>query len=486
MPPASSNSEDIEVTSSLAPIPEKEQDVAHQQAKSGNNWRFSAYTAFGKGDLDKAKEVFETHLRSESDPDQRYFSEALYLYFSYSIGGVTESINRLNDLVDRSKSEEQKMLALPWLAACYDSTKSYEKTAGLWEVTLREAQSEQATSGAARGLATAYQNLNQLDRASEVLSGHLEALEDQACRNGLLETLADIEKENGNEQVAALIYELLMEAKPGDREILFQAAYCQSDANLPLLSLRNYETLLGLAPSNAYANNNLAVCANELKVKSKAVELYQRSAELNETLAMANLARKHLESGFFNEARELLNKASSYDNPDKDVASALTTLNTREEKDEKAWKKLRKKADAFHQNSLQYIQAYLSSAHAPSAFAGQWMLDDETVIVTTVDGTSLSAEWETKPPTDALGIGFTRSAPITYDVSLKGSVTNGSAAVEYLKTRSKTSPPSGLLGAFGSDPVDCFSYLTADASTWRIFSEKHDKDFDMTLRRVTT
>lgn len=74
--------------------------------------------------------------------------------------------------------------------------------------------------------------------------------------------------------------------------------------------------------------NNLAVCFTQLKAPALAFGAYRKAADLNETLAAANLANILMDAGATHEAEELLAKAREAKDYHKNINNGLVRLQT--------------------------------------------------------------------------------------------------------------------------------------------------------------
>lgn len=83
------------------------------------------------------------------------------------------------------------------------------------------------------------------------------------------------------------------------------------------------------------AHNNLGVAYRELGAASLAVRSYMTSAGQGNTLAMANMAQLKAGVGFIDEARKLLEEASTGEDVHKNVYTGLERLESQQKNDQK-------------------------------------------------------------------------------------------------------------------------------------------------------
>src|SRR5262249_19798382 len=111
--------------------------------------------------------------------------------------------------------------------------------------------------------------------------------------------------------------------------------------------------------------NNLAVLCGDLEMRGKAVELYKRAAQSGNTLPVANLAYLHMNAGFYDEANDLLKKASQSDSVHKNVITAQAALVKSKSEETERWEKVISTATRQQTFAMGYAEALL----APGTFA---------------------------------------------------------------------------------------------------------------------
>jgi len=111
--------------------------------------------------------------------------------------------------------------------------------------------------------------------------------------------------------------------KPSSRDDLFNIAF---NTDIDKYALYYYSKLLAQVNNHEYALNNIGVIYNNLNLKSKSVTSYTKSAELNNTLAMANIAKKYIDNGFIEKAREVLVNALTKKDVHQNIHHYLSTI----------------------------------------------------------------------------------------------------------------------------------------------------------------
>ncbi len=445
-----------------------------EKKEEAKDWFPQMYQAFIDGEIEQAKRVFEAHQRKEQDANRRHSNEALFLHFLYTYGNDATALPRLEELHARSANDEQRSSSTSWLSWSYDAAKDYEKAEKLWRDAISTVTDEGEKTSFIINLAHIYKNMGEAHRGVECLEDRLQEVTELEQRAPLYQALSTLEKERGNGEMAAIALEKVVELSPGNREKLFDAAYAQSEVKLRLLSVSNYRTLLNLSHRHAAALNNLGVCAGEFELTGKQVSLYKRSMNEEYTLAMANLANSFINGGFWNEAKEILDKARVAENPHENVGNALYRLQSFQDDEDKKWGDLTKKAEKFQRRVREYCDACFDKAGLSFDCSGVWYTQQGEEVIIKRDGKKIEGNWTEK----LAGLGGTS----IYKVSIHGSKRNRSVALTYHR-RPESERPASLLGGSLAKSIKCYSYFTPDRQVWKIFSKEPNEKLTLTLRR---
>ena len=444
-----------------------------EKAEKERYWLSEMFDAFEQGQVGKAKEIFESHQRDEGDADERHAHEAMYLHSLYVEGKDDSALRRLEELVDRSSNDQQVLSSAIWLSWSYTTSKDYPKAESFWLRAIAKVHGETEKSKLIARLAAVYREMGEAKKGIDLVVKRLQEISDPQGKSMLYSELANLMKEEGNKEIAALALEKVIEFDPANRERLFDAAYLQREADINILSIANYQTLIGLDHKNANAYNNLAIVAAEFDLKGKQVTYFRKAIEEGNTLAMANLANLQISAGFWNEASEALDIARKDESPHENVGNAFYRLKSAQEDEEKKWESIGKKAKEFKKRLRKYVEAYFEAECSAKSFEGEWLNDKGMQIVVERNGQKIISTWtETR---GGLGI------PYVVNFSLSGAVTRCSAQVTYKSVNDKA--PITLFGTRDGE-VECYSFLTDKNNEWFIFSKDHEKEFVLTLKRV--
>ena len=361
---------EVDQKSSPPEAPKLEISDVKEKAEEGGDWFVQLYALFVSGDSAAATEVFEKQQRIEQDADQRFTNEALFFFLRYKHGKDAAALARLEDLRARSTNDRQRYDAADWLASAYVAAHDFKQAERVYGEALSQIEDVERRTVLVVSLAAVHKENGDVQRGINLLEDHLQRGIGNEQRAVVFSTIASLEEYRGNNEAAAIALEMSLESSPGDRDKLFQAAYRQSEAKLQHLSVSNYETLLDLDPNHALALNNLGVIAHEFKLSGKSIELYQKSADARSTLAMANLANKLIDSGFWKQAQTFLDQARVMESVHENVGHALYRLQTSRNQEQKGWEDLVREARSFQRRVRAYGMALFNNDSV--VLAGTW------------------------------------------------------------------------------------------------------------------
>jgi len=447
------------------------------EAKEKEDWFSAMREAFSNREFHQATSIFETYINGETDNDKKIQNEAIYLYFLYSKAGDKSAIARLQRLIEKSTNDEQKNRPLFWLSLCYERSKNYIEAEKLWFSAIAEATDESKKTYFIRNLAYVYKDNNEADRAIRLLEERIADVKTDEERTIVYKAISDIEKKRGNELVAALALEKVIERNPDDKDVLFDAAYSQANSELLFLAINNYDTLIRLDPENSTALNNLGVAVAKINLELKATEMYKRSVEKGNTLAMANLAQRYLNIGLVEEADGLIKKALESDEPHENVPEVLSRIKEKQESEKTEWNNVLTIATNFRNFMRSYTSAYFNEYSQLGKFSGVWVNDDGQEVEFNVQNHRLMADWIGKQ----VGLSIT-----AYKHTLSGTVHNNSAVLEYKREPVDKTKRYSLLGSFDTVSLDCYAYITQDHNEMHITAQYPRKDCRLKFRKQNT
>jgi len=400
------------------------------------------HSAFLDGRPEDGRRAFESYQETITDPKERLRTRALYLHLNYIHGGSAESLAQLEQIFSETTDPEDREDIVCWLAWCYSSTRNFPAERDLWQNMLDASTEADKRAGIMRNLVTSLTNLQQFDVAKELLITEIRRSSTVPKALAILyNVLANLEQKHGDAFVAAIAYDKAIQFSPQDTDVMFSAAYAQSQCELNYCSYINYDTLLRLRSDKDMAANNIGVQAAELAMPGRSVTYYKKAMDLGNTLAMANLAYLYMNAGFLLEAQNTLQEAMKDKEPHPNVSAAITELDKKKKAEQETHK------TSINTGSLQqdFIRAYADARFLKSdvenilSIDNTWITEYSTEIVIKSDKNSFESSWEDMG--SAIGIS-------KYFCSIQGTIINRS-----------------IMGSFSTKPKDGGILLTALGET---------------------
>lgn len=311
-----------------------------QHKTKEQNWFSDMNSAFSEDRIEDADEIFKKYALEEKDSSKLEENRALYLYFKFNKGKDNSAIGALEKLASTASTEKSKFSALTWLAFCLSDSMQNKKVIELWRAAKEEAKTSSFITKAVVNLAYALNKDNQNSEARKELLFRLRKTKETQELSSIYEVLAKIESSIGNEKISIYCKDKSLEYDPINRNELFNSAYAASNEDVDEISISNYITLLNIDSENSTAWNNLGVAAQEIELKTIAVDNYKKSSSHNNTLAMANQGYLLLRAGFVDEAEEIAKKALELDDTHQNIYSLLTAIHKQKEEERKKWEEL--------------------------------------------------------------------------------------------------------------------------------------------------
>lgn len=243
------------------------------------------------------------------------------------------------------------------------------------------------------------------------------------------------EDRNANELIGLMAAEL--RADPSNHELRFKIAYAYADQGRHEASLYHYSQIPDEIRSEA-SWNNIGVQYNILSMNSFAVVAFQKSIEMNGSLAASNLSNIMVEAGFLDKARETAGVFINREGVHPNLFKTMVNINEKAESDKKLFLDAcnsAKRIDAFYAQFGAAITKY-----APQEVGGVW-LAPEWAMELTLLGEKITgmAHYEVADATNPLaGLGGLLQSPRAVrkmEVSLDLTINGKSAIGKYKQKR---------------------------------------------------
>ncbi len=337
---------------------------------------------------------FEDIQRAAQDPGARIYNEARHYYHLYGRVGDESALRKLQTL---AKREEADAPTKHWLALAYVKAGDHARAAETFEESAKSCDVEEER---ARSIARAADSLYESGKREEAFARimlELGKAGSKEVESHLYEGLATLYEKAREPELRALAIEKALEGRPNNPSLRFQAALGYDHESFTRLALMHYRKQLDFHPDDVASLNNIGIEYDRLKMPMRSVRNFKKSAEHNETLAMANLAYQFLSAGFASEATQILDRARTMADVHSLVGSAIAYMAQMEEAEKEVEEKCIEAAHDQQRFLAAFGEAFFvtQSKKQPAAnFAGRWKLPDGVEIdVTQVDGT-IQSTWE--------------------------------------------------------------------------------------------
>jgi hypothetical protein len=444
-------------------------DKGAEIVRKQDQWFPDMHRALEEGRLDDAEEEFKKYALDEKDEVKLEKQKAFYLFLRFEQGKDNSAIGQLEQLARATKTEDSKFETLTWLSFCLRHGMQYRKETEMWRSVLEEIQSESLKTRAIVNIGYSLNKEESSIEAKNILTDRLMITKEDAQKALIFEALSSVEESLGNKSLSIYCKDKSLEFDPNNRDELFNSAYSASDQDIDEISISNYLKLIRIDGDNPAALNNLGARAQEAGLKIKAIDQYKKSAEHNNTLAMANQGYLLLDAGFTDEAEKIAKEALEKDTPHQNIHSLLAEINERREKQDKDWEELGKKALNRQKMIREYTeQLYLGKA---KTLKGDWEVNGTHSATIKIDNDLLKATWTE----EAGGLG---GEP--YKVELVGKVSGSTFEGTYSRQRNESSPNT-LLGLSRNTNKACMGYFSEREREIKVFSKTLKDDFSLCL-----
>ncbi|CNG10520.1 Uncharacterised protein [Yersinia enterocolitica] len=448
------------------------------QSKSQLNdqtWIYHFIVHIAKNEISEAKCIFEEYKNTEKDKTKLSKSTSFYLYYLYTETGDKKSLKDLEEHIERSINDDEKLHSLIFYTRCLDLTKQYSKSIALLKEFIRNTESEQHKSDAIERIVDIYIASDDLDEAKGIVINHISRFNESLSMHTMFKALSKIESSLGNEEIAILYLDKSLDYDPTDEDALFQSAYKANEKSLSFISISNYSTLLDLNKNNSHALNNLALCAENDHLKSIANDYYNAASKKNYSLSLVNRGYTMLNAGLLDMAQEEANKALQMPDPHPNVHNLIRAIMDKRDSESKEWDKIKLLAEKTQRKIRKYTASYIT-ATKNKIENSKWKLPSGEIL-SVVDNNEKykhKIRWEEE----------IKDSSSKYITNLEFDITNSSINGTYLKFIFPKPENLSILGESNAATYfNFYGYLSEDENTIIIFEKNYKKDFQLNLIR---
>ncbi len=377
------------------------------------------YTSLKNKDHKQAEKIYNKYQALENNKVSLNKNKAYYLYLQYNVGKEHSALVKLKEMISSNIDEESKYEALELLSECLQDSHQLNEDLELWMMQKETFKTSVLNNRVITNLSLSLCRNDKAHDAKVVLLEKLKSTEDAKQLSDIFRSLSIVEDKIGNKRMSLYCLDKSLETDPRNLAWLFDTAY-KADNNYGFkdISISNYVALINLDQNQSMALNNLGVLAQSQKLYIKAVEKYQKSASLSESLAIVNQGFLYLKSGFSNEAKKLADSVINTEDHHENVYNLLSEIDKEKKNNNEKWFAIEDNC----KERQRFIRLYTSAFYNNEAYSinGTWLTESGKAITYTFENNKLVVRWK---------IGSSR-------ISIVGTVNNNSFLGQYSKSYS--------------------------------------------------
>ena len=258
--------------------------------------------AIWRGDQDSAINQLNELINRE--PEKKLEYELAYYTYLCKFQKNQEAVEKLQSLADSATYSKQSSQIFETIGEFYQITDQYDKAIHYFEQAAKKSITSQGEVNAILAKTQILEKTDQVETAFSLLQQSLNKFSDTKCLSMLYDRISEISHLLGDEIVRCAALEKAVQYNPTDSDLLFKAAYAQSEVGIPHLALHNYEIQLRLNKTAPVERNNYAIEIGKFGLHGKSVDQYFKSWEQGNTLAAANLGGLFINQGFGDHAEK--------------------------------------------------------------------------------------------------------------------------------------------------------------------------------------
>lgn len=463
-PPTEPATQDPTIPLPQKPLPEAPIEETPEPPADADSLFSEMFTAIFDRDNPRARELRDQWM--ERNPNERPKIEVLYLALLCKFQKDADAAHELQQLRQNETYSDEFPYMLMTLGEFYESIDQPAIAMQFFKEWEETAINPLGKANAVIAKSRVLGLLETPEIALQFLQQNISRFEEHDCLAQVYHQIAETYRLMGNELMQCIALEKVIQYRPTNATDRFSAAYAQSSAHLPHLSMNNYERIFELDPSNSYARNNYAVILANFGILSKSVEQYEKAQAEGNSLAAANLAYLYIGKGLIGDATRLLRAAQKTENYHENIDRALADLHKMEESENEKISKVRRWIPVFQKFFRRYADARLIPTANVQQIGGSWSSESTGLISITQDNSTFDAEWKFENSWRRLhGVQYNNGAEIwLYSEITDPFVSEGEA---------RYGPPQEALG-----------YISNDGSKLVILSFRENEPRMLSLLRV--
>ncbi len=286
-------------------------------------------TIFIEKDYRKLQKVYDDEFKKTLTRAEQKRWKAFVLRYSHSLGD-SSAFSKLVKYVQKNKNVPGVVYHL---AHRYKDMREYEKAKDQFLILskLYDVDKPKGKIGVVKYHGEASMCLaldGKCNEAIDLLRSLLTEEGFAAYKATVLTRLARVAEIADDWEKFSIYAEGALNVDPSDSALRFDLAYKYSEKGCNKLSLLHYKKVNSTTQSGG-GLNNMAVQYATLHIPTESVKSYFRAADLNNTLAMANIAERYLNEGFAEDAEKIITRANKLANENIEVHGNVGATKTK-------------------------------------------------------------------------------------------------------------------------------------------------------------
>jgi tetratricopeptide (TPR) repeat protein len=327
------------------------------------------------------------------------------------------------------------------------------------------AADDRAESERLRGLAAVQlAKAGETSSAEDLLMQQRRSLESGTKNEQLnyLFRLREISSEQDDQSGEIEALERIVKLTPDDWDSRFNLAYKYSEQKMNEMALFHY-LQIPRSERSSVAWNNLGVSFQQLSMPAKSINAYRTASSKGETLAMANLAYKLMQSGFLNEADDELQRALKIEDFHRNVGEAVSALKDIPDEEDKTLREVLKRIEPTRQFFQKLAEAI--TLPDPKDLPVLWIGPDCELAISVKAG-ELTAAGEYDRPPNALASAFTSGLKTTrYKLTYTGKMRGRRVRGTLTRKSDSAKQSAGLLALGADEDIEFAMVIHSDGTT---------------------
>lgn len=389
-PPTEKSSSELEQPESS----DDEEHVALHVETASDVIHREMVSAVFRSDIDRAEQARDRFRQVATDSIEADREDALFDALAYDKTGDKKYFDSLRDRV----GNPQVTAYTEYLTGMVlENVRQYAEAADAYKRALEVAVKPDFRATLASCRAKMLTEIHQANLAEQEIKTVLLAETDPEAKAKLWRALADTYRARENYFDQALALQEALAHEPNNSGLCFSIAWALSQSertDVRGLATYFYRLAVYLNPKDEYALNNLGWEFSKANLRIQATEYYQRAVELDNTLAMANLAGVKLHAGLVDEAEELLRRAQKQEEVHENVAGVQADIARAKSEQAQKAVSLEKSGARLAEFCSKAVRAELHER--PNDLPRRWRWTHGASVNVHLHQEALTLEWELK------------------------------------------------------------------------------------------